>query len=287
MKKWSIRLSILLGLLLSLIILISYVAESQFLGDSDYLEGVFTSKGISYKENNESINNHPIRWISTGNDSSSVLTLLFHGAPGSWRDFESYITDSTIISKTKIVVLDRPGYGSSDYGRAEPSIIKQQDIAHQIVDRYPQDSIIVIGYSYGGPVAGSYAARHPEKVKGILLLAPVIAPEGEKIFWFNHVLRWPIMSLILPEYINVANVEKLHHSQALQEIKDDWGKIKAPVIHMHCMDDWIAPYHENTDWAQRQITKARYTLINWEGDSHYLPNQIKDKISPTIHELLD
>ncbi len=85
-----------------------------------------------------------------------------------------------------MIAMDRPGYGYSDYCNEETSITERVEIAHAIIQLYNIDYLLIVGYSYGGPIADSYAGRYPEKIFNFLLLAPVIATYDEKIFWFNH-----------------------------------------------------------------------------------------------------
>ena len=119
------------------------------------------------------------------------------------------------------------------------------------------------------------------------MLAPVNAPDAEKIFWFNPILNTAVAKLVLPGMINTATVEKMNHAKALDAIRGDWSKIAVPVVHMHCTDDWIAPYEPNVDWSRENISEDLLQHISWEGDSHFLPNQVKDRIKPVMMDLLD
>ncbi len=88
----------------------------------------------------------------------------------------------------------------------------------------------------------------------------------------------------MPKFIKVANDEKLAHTEALIEIKDDWSMINISAVHMHCMDDWIAPYEANVSWSQEHIPNVR--IEEWEGDSHLLPNNVYDRIKQVIMKMI-
>lgn len=241
---------------------------------------------LSYQIHREEIFNHPTRWITTGSETADWTILFFHGAPGSWMDFEDYLIDSILQQSVRMIVIDRPGYGDSDYGNAETNIIRQARIAHQIMQKERHRRQLIVGYSYGGPVAGAYAARYGTTSDHLLLLAPVVHPEAERIFWFNSWLNTSLARSLLPGFINTASDEKLSHAKALNAIRHDWSRIKTPTTHLHCTDDWIAPYYANAAWTQQNITTQLLTQKSWAGDSHFLPNSLIDTILPTMIDIL-
>lgn len=279
--KW---VGLLLVTTLLLLLLFLHALSGFFRGDNDKIKEHFESSGFAYEIHQELINERPMRWITTGNQKSNKGILFLHGAPGSWQDFSEYLIDQDFQDSSFMIAMDRPGYGYSDYGHAEISVIAQVEIAQLITSNYDVDSLIVVGYSYGGPVAGAYAARYPERVSDLLLLAPVIAPYDEKIFWFNHVIEVPIIKILVPKFISVANDEKLSHTDALIAIKDDWASVYAKTKHLHCMDDWIAPYQANVNWTREHMNQVE--IIDWEGDSHFLPNNVYNKVKPVLLQMV-
>lgn len=284
--KWLKWTGIVLGGLFVLVVLLINVAAGFFRMPDKRVQKHFEEAGVKYKIHRETYCDAPIRWIESGDLNSGTLVFFQHGAPGGFGDFSDYMIDADLVKNARMVTMDRLGYGYSNYGEGEPSIIEHVKAAKYVLDQYQPDTIILVGYSYGGPIAGSLAGRHPEKLKALLMLAPVNAPEGERIFWFNGLFETRVAKWLLPKFIEVANVEKLSHATALQAIAEDWTKIQVPVKHLHCMDDWIAPFEYNTDWSKQQIPTEQLELITWMGDSHFLPNQQKDRIKPVLMDLL-
>ncbi len=273
--------SILIFLLLSIVLGLTYYMEPKIMGDE--LIAQLPHDAV----HQEQILDRKIRWIETGTAGAGTI-VFFHGAPGSWADFSSYLMDSTLKSSAHMISVDRPGYGQSGYGDIASSIQEQTDIYHQIIEQRAADRpLTLVGYSYGGPVAAHYAAVHPERISELILLAPVIAPEGEKIFWFNPILHWPIMHWLQPKYISAANDEKLAHAKQLQSIDQELHQLNVPTIHMHCTDDWIAPYKTNVDYVESIVPTGQLLHVSWEGDSHFLPNNIKQRLLPTLSDAVD
>jgi pimeloyl-ACP methyl ester carboxylesterase len=281
--KW---LGIIVLSLIVLILVFINLAAFRFRMPDKSIAKHFQKAEVAFKIHQERLGDCEIRWVESGNLASDSLIFFSHGAPGGFSDFSKYMIDSQLVQQHRLIIMDRPGYGFSNYGKAEVSVVEQVEAARFVLEHYQAENLIVVGYSYGGPVAGSYAGRYPNKVKALLLLAPVIAPEGEKLFWFNSYLDSWGARLFLPKFIDVANEEKLFHAEALREIADDWKKIQAPVYHMHCMDDWIAPYEVNINWTKQNIPEEQLHLINWMGDSHFLPNNVKDHVDPVLQTII-
>ncbi|MGG4170062.1 alpha/beta hydrolase [Rossellomorea vietnamensis] len=81
----------------------------------------------------------------------------------------------------KRIYIDLPGMGKSD---AKPSIKNSDDMLEAVLELLdeliPDQPFIVCGYSYGGYMArGIVEARH-DRVRGLMLLAPMVIPETDK-----------------------------------------------------------------------------------------------------------
>lgn len=273
------------GLIIALLLLIN-LSAFWFRQPDKQIRKQFEKAGVDYKIHRETFGDCTLRWVEAGNLTSERLIFFSHGAPGGFQDFASFMMDISLTHTHRLISMDRPGYGFSDYGDAQPSIIKQAEAVERVLSQYQYSELIVVGYSYGGPIAADYTARYPASIKALVLLAPVIAPDGEKLFWFNSILDTRLARWLLPKFIDVANEEKLQHADALREMADDWKAIKVPVYHLHCEDDWIAPFAENTDWTETMIPQEQLELITWNGDSHFLPGRIKNRVDPVLQEII-
>ncbi|AFJ02065.1 putative hydrolase or acyltransferase of alpha/beta superfamily [Methylophaga frappieri] len=76
-----------------------------------------------------------------------------------------------VRNTTRICVLDRPGYGWSDFG---PTPRTSERIAGEIERLLSSASIgppyLLVGHSFGGFNVRMFAARHPNQVKGMILI---------------------------------------------------------------------------------------------------------------------
>lgn len=204
-----------------------------------------------------------IHCVATG-DSTKQSLFFIHGAPGSARDFKTYLWDKDLLDQSNMRAVDRPGYGFSNYGQSEKSIIEQANQIQQVIE----DSSIVVGHSFGGPVAAAIAMYYPHKVKQLILLAPAIDPNNEKQFLPKAFGKSPLKYLFSPA-IQVAFDEKLSHETALIELMNDWSKITCPVTIMHGKKDNIVPF-ENVAFLQKELVNAPLEFKTEEDMNHIM-----------------
>ena len=88
--------------------------------------------------------------------------------------------------------------------------------------------MILVGHSYGGPIAAYTSLKMP-KVKSVLMLAPAIDSASEKVFKIAHVAKWKLTKWMVPAAFRVAGDEKFAHIEELQKLKNIWKEIKVPV----------------------------------------------------------
>jgi len=95
------------------------------------------------------------------------LVVLIHGLPGTAEDFTSVMAR---LPGRHVIALDRPGFGWSKGGWLP--FQDQVDVVHELIGRFGGGPAVVVGHSYGGSVALAVAARHPDDVGQLVLVAP-------------------------------------------------------------------------------------------------------------------
>jgi len=102
--------------------------------------------------------------------------LLVHGLAGQMGDFTYGVVD-LLAAQYRVTAVDRPGSGYSERTLgASASLSAQADALAELIDALGLGSPLVVGHSFGGAVALALAQRHPERVAGVALIAPLSHP---------------------------------------------------------------------------------------------------------------
>lgn len=95
-------------------------------------------------------------------DPDGKPVFFFHGLPGSRRQRHP---DNSIAIKlgARIIAIDRPGYGLSDFQQGRTLLDWPDDVA-QLTDALKIDQFAAIGVSGGGPYLLACAYKMPERI---------------------------------------------------------------------------------------------------------------------------
>lgn len=231
-----------------------------------------------------------LRWVvSTGQElgPEAPLIVFVHGAPGSMDNFHFYLADSTLRQRALLVALDRPGYGYSNLGKSAPSFAAQAAAIHSVIEQYPNRPVFLVGHSYGGPIIAELALAFPDRVRGLLMLAPVNDPDSEPIFWFARLAKWPPVRWMLSPAWRVSGDEKLSHVAELQRLQPRWEQLKIPVMHLHGDKDTLAPASGNIAFSKRHIAPAMLHMEEMPQAGHLIPFLNQNDVVEDLLRLLD
>jgi len=214
--------------------------------------------------------NYKINYADIGPDSAQMV-IFFHGAPGSWTAFVDFMTDSELVDNYRIISVDRPGYGYSRFGVAEPSLQKQVATFKPILQLNQSENLpILIGHSLGGPIVAKLAMEYPALVGAIIMVAPSIDPELEPKEPWRGPLRSSILNWIVPRSLRVTNEEIYFLKNELKYMLPEWKIIKSPVIIIQGGEDTLVD-PKNADFAKKMITNAPIEIRFYEDVNHFIP----------------
>lgn len=198
-----------------------------------------------------------IRFMETPGNSARPVVLFVHGAPSSLSFFNAFFKDTNLLKRAQLVAVDRPGYGYSDFGRVETSIVRQAELLQPLVDRYKNAPyLMVVGSSYGGSVAARLAMNNPGRVNHVVFVSSALGPGLERTYPISYFADSPLIRWGVPTLLRLANDEKLAHRAALEAILPDWPKIRANITMLHGKLDELV-YPTNVAFAQKQLINAR------------------------------
>ncbi|MDF1607904.1 alpha/beta hydrolase [Hoeflea sp. YIM 152468] len=127
-------------------------------------------------------------------DTADLPPLLFiHGASGNLRDQMTPFRPE-FEGRAEMLFVDRPGHGWSERGGPDNDTPDgQADAIARVMQSKGISSAIVVGHSFGGAVAASFALAHPDKTAGLVFLAPATHPWPGGIAWYYDLTQRPIL----------------------------------------------------------------------------------------------
>lgn len=198
-----------------------------------------------------------IRFMETPARSALPVVLFIHGAPSSLSFFNEFFKDTTLLNQAQLVAVDRPGYGYSDFGWVETSIIRQAELLQPLINRYRKAPyLMVVGSSYGGSVSARLAMNNSRRVNHVVFVSSALGPGLERTYPISYLADSPLIRWMVSPLLRLANDEKLAHRKALEAILLDWPKIRSNITMLHGQQDDLV-YPTNVSFAQQHLVNAR------------------------------
>jgi pimeloyl-ACP methyl ester carboxylesterase len=239
----------------------------------------FRKKGIQLNTFTEKIEGKHIHYAKTGDDTLPTIVFI-HGTPGSWDAFAMYLMDSTLLQHYRLISIDRPGFGYSDFGKSE-SMARQSQLITPILFKLRNGKpMYLAGHSLGGPMIIQLAADNPSMYDGLVLISGSVDPGEEKPEkWRPWLFKTPL-NFLIPGAFRPSNEELWYLKKELVTLKSSFSKINCPVYFIHGgHDTWVPP--GNVEYAKKLLVNSSSVgeLIFPDGN-HFIPwtkfNEIRD-----------
>jgi pimeloyl-ACP methyl ester carboxylesterase len=200
--------------------------------------------------------NRTLRSLEIGSDSLPIV-LFIHGGLGTAWGFNKYLKDSALLKHFKMIAIDRPGHGYSDFGKTTVSVEKQAQLVLPLLQKMKASGqkIIIVGHSYGGTLAARIAMDYPDIADVLVLSCAAIDAESEGKLGFTKPLDFWAIRWMMPKNFIIANDEKIAHANECRQMLPFWSKIHVPTVYIHGRNDKIVPF-TNAAFAKKQLTNA-------------------------------
>ena len=269
MKKYKVLKISILTLLLLLGLSVFLLGCMNFRKSTAKLDKEMSKENLNVEIKNDSYKNWKGRYLHYKIDESLPTMVFIHGAPGSATAFTEYIKDSALNQYYNIIVFDRIGYGYSSLGEYA-GIIDQSGRIAKLLTEEVNNKLILVGHSFGGPIAAYTSMLLKNKVIGTIMIAPAIDPENEKYFPGGNLAYWKGTRWLFSKAWRVSAEEKYKHTKELVNLKDVWERIQTPILHIHGDKDKLVP-HENLGFSQKVFNPKFLTTETWKGKGHLIP----------------
>lgn len=231
----------------------------------------FSEKGIELITDTFKAGDFELHYVKTGNDSLPTLFFI-HGSPDSWSRYERFMQDKDLLSKYRMIAVDRPGFGYSQFGDAK-KLEDQSKLISQFVRSVKNDKpIYAVGHSYGGAVVARLQTDNNDLFDGLVLLAAAIDPKQEKPETWRYIMRAFPLKYFLPGAYRPSNTELIYLKKDLKDLEAEWEKITCPVWILHGDKDSYVP-KANSDYAKKKLTNSKSVEVKiLPGADHFITN---------------
>lgn len=217
-------------------------------------------------------------------DPAGRLVVLIHGTPGSAKGWADFLLHP--LPGVEYVAVDRPGFGLTRPGGAEPSLAVQAAALILLLEPAAGRHPVLVGHSYGAPVAARIAADRPDLVSGLVLAAGALDPAQEHVYAIQRAGEWPVLRSLLPATMRNANRELIPLGGELRTLSAALARITCPVAIVHGTADRNVPY-ANVAYMHARLDHARrLETLTLEGANHFLPWQHRSTIERAISDVL-
>ncbi|MEM9261179.1 MAG: alpha/beta hydrolase, partial [Bacteroidota bacterium] len=261
----------ILGGLLGLLFFLVRCEDLKMRYEPEALLADLEQRGITTGELKQTtFQDNTLQYLKIGQDIAKPTVVFLHGSPGALSAFQPYYTDSLLLAKCNLISLDRPGFGYSNFGVAEPSLEQQAAALAQVLSEGPKSKVILVGHSMGGPVIARAAMDYPEQIHGLVMVAPAVSPALEPSNTWRRIVNFLPLRLFTPPALRVCNQEILPLKTELEEMLPNWAELRMPVTVVQGMEDALVPMG-NASFVKEQMPSDSLVNIRYvEGGDHFI-----------------
>jgi len=230
----------------------------------------FATSKTAFKDSTILFDGYKIHYVTTGSDQNPTLFFV-HGSPGSWNAFKEYLLDTLLLKKYRMIAIDRPGFGYSDFGNAQSLKEQSQRIAAFIKKIDNKKPLILVGHSVGGPVVSQLAVDHPSWYSRLVILAGSLDPKAENPEKWRAVIKASPLRYLIPGALRPSNDELWWLKKDLVLLQPELKKITCDVTIIHGTKDVLVPY-SNVAFMKKMLVNAKsIDTLTIEKANHFIP----------------
>ena len=216
------------------------------------------------------------------NNDLAPTVVLIHGFGSSLQTWDEWVR--MLKPHMRVVRFDVPGFGlssapvSHDYSSAADLLRLEQ-----FIDSKKINTFVLVGHAMGARMAGSYTAKHPERVSHLVLLSPegspsapskgsekgvnvVSSPTYDTPFYFGLIRftcpKWAVKAILENAFAD----QSLMTEQILSRYHD---MLRAPGVRASMLDRMSQSVDLDLSVSLKSITTP--TLILWGEEDRIIP----------------
>jgi len=245
---------------------------------------VFKSKEVPLSIYDTLINGRHLHYAVCGPDSLPTLVFI-HGSPGSWMNYMKYMWDSSMRKKFRIVAIDRPGFGYSDFGKAM-HLQDQCNLIMPVLKKLKSNApMFLAGHSMGGPIVVKLAADEPSLFTTVVIIAGALDISQEAKETWRKIMNVRPMYWALPGAFGPSNTELLYLKNDLLPLQKDFKNVQCNILFVHGDEDTWVPI-KNIAYGTTMMTNAKSIVADTlHGADHQIPWKRMDELKAILLHL--
>lgn len=129
--------------------------------------------------------------VELGADNGTPPIVLIHGAGCNLEDMRLALGER-LAARHRVILIDRAGLGWSERQGRGSSPAYQAAMLRGVLDRLGVTRAVVAGHSWGGALAAAFVLDYPDRVAGLVLLAPPLFPHMRSMTWLYALFAMPV-----------------------------------------------------------------------------------------------
>lgn len=188
--------------------------------------------------------------------------VIITGTP-SWSEYWAP-TIAGLPSNRELVVADRPGFAMSEPQEAVRDLAKQADALSPMLNAREGQRVLLVGQSFGAPVATLMAERYADRVDALVLVSAYFGdrgPTARRMFGAGRLVHG-----LLPRDFRNSISEMVAQTDQLPAVWTALRGLEQPIVFVHGDADTFVPIEAD----QRIANEYGHTLISVPGGDHFL-----------------
>lgn len=226
--------------------------------------------------------------ILRAGDPTGIPVLLIHGTPGNAQGWANWLAAPP--PGFHLVAMDRPGFGHSQPPAPLPELEDQAEALRPLLERMGQPGWgrgrpILLGHSLGGPIAALLAARHPDRIRGLVIAGGALDPALEKLHWVQKPAAHPAIRWAIPRALDSANRELIALKDGLERLEARLVGLRTPTVIVHGDKDDLVPF-ANVDFMRDKLKNVtQLSIMALPGQDHFLPWKNRPVLEQALQRL--
>ncbi|MDO9296912.1 alpha/beta fold hydrolase [Bradyrhizobium sp.] len=136
-------------------------------------------------------------------DATGPAIVMIHGASSNLESMRQPL-GGRLAEKHRVILIDRPGHGWSARARNEDSTPDTQGrMIEEALEKLGIVSAVFVVHSWAGALGARMALDYPQRVAGLVMLAPVAYPWPGGVGQYNRIISTPVIGWLLAHTITL------------------------------------------------------------------------------------